>query len=123
VRFQRPSCAGAIRHALRVTVPRSQRAYVAPARHFASSDRDPGLPPMGLRLRLKASFDLRPFRGQALVILRALKRYGLIVADNGSGWFITGAPDPRWDDADLEQLKRVPGSAFEAVRTGRITRG
>jgi hypothetical protein len=115
--------AGAISHALRVTVPRSQRAYVAPARHFASSDRDRDLPPMGLRLRLKASYDLRPFRGQALVILRALKRYGMIVADNGSGWFITGAPDPRWDDEQLEQLKRVPGRAFEAVRSGPLTRG
>ena len=78
---------------------------------------------MGLRLRLKASYDLRPFRGQALVILRALKRYGMIVADNGSGWFITGAPDPRWDDEQLEQLKRVPGTAFEAVRSGPLTRG
>jgi len=115
--------AGASRHALRVTVPRSQRAYVAPARHAASSDRDPDLPPMGLRLRLKRSFDLRPYRGQALVILRALKRYGLIVADNGSGWFVTGAPDRRWDDDALEQLKRVPGHAFEAVRTGRLIRG
>jgi hypothetical protein len=115
--------AGVIRHALRVTVPRSQRGYVAPARHFASSDRDRDLPPMGLRLRLKASYDLRPFRGQALVILRALKRYGMIVADNGSGWFITGAPDPRWDDEQLEQLKRVPGTAFEAVRSGPLTRG
>ena len=114
--------AGAIRHALRVTVPRSQRAYVAPARHFASSDRDPDLPPMGLRLRLRRSFDLRPYRGQALVILRALKRYGLIVADNGSGWFITGAPDPGWRDSELEQLKRVPGRAFEAVQTGRLVR-
>jgi hypothetical protein len=115
--------AGVILHALRVTVPRSQRGYVAPARHFASSDRDRDLPPMGLRLRLKASYDLRPFRGQALVILRALKRYGMIVADNGSGWFITGAPDPRWDDEQLEQLKRVPGTAFEAVRSGPLTRG
>jgi hypothetical protein len=114
---------GTVRHALRVTVPRSQRAYVAPARHLASSDRDPDLPPMGLRLRLKASFDLRPFRGQALAILRGLKRYGMIVADNGSGWFITGAPDRRWDDAQLEQLKRVPGTAFEAVRAGPLRRG
>jgi hypothetical protein len=114
--------AGAIRHALRVTVPRSRRAYIAPARHFASDSRDPDLPPMGLRLRLKRSFDLRPFHGQALVILRALKRYGLIVADNGSGWFITGAPDPGWHDADLEQLKRVPGRAFEAVQTRRLVR-
>ena len=77
---------------------------------------------MGLRLRLKAGFSLAGFHGQALVILRALKRYGLIVADNGSPWYITGAPDPRWNDEDLDQIKRVPGSAFEAVRAGRIVR-
>jgi hypothetical protein len=108
--------AGSIRHALRVTVPRSGRAYRAPARHFASSSSDPRLPPMGLRLRLKASYSIRGFRGQARVILRALKRYGLIVADNGSPWFVSGTADSRWDDEDLDQLKRVPGSAFEAVR-------
>jgi hypothetical protein len=108
--------AGAIRHALRVTVPRSQRAFRAPARHFASSNSDPALPPMGLRLRLKASYPLSGYHGQALVILRALRRYGLIVADNGSPWYISGTPDRRWDDDDLDQLKRVPGSAFEAVR-------
>jgi hypothetical protein len=78
---------------------------------------------MGLRLRLKARFSLAGYHGQALVMLRALKRYGLIVADNGSSWFITGAPDPRWHDEDLDQLKRVPGSAFEAVRSGPIHRG
>ena len=77
---------------------------------------------MGLRLRLKASFNLATYRGEALVVLRALRRYGLIVADNGSPWYITGAPDPRWRDEDLDQLKRVPGSAFEAVRTGPILR-
>jgi hypothetical protein len=112
-----------ITHALRVTVPRSQKAYISPARHFASSDADPALPPMGLRLRLKAGFDLRPFRGQALVILTALKRYGMIVADNGSPWYITGAPDRRWNDDDLHTLGQVPGSAFEAVQTGTLTRG
>jgi hypothetical protein len=112
-----------ITHALRMTVARTQRAYVAPARHFASSDPDPDLPPMGLRLRLKASFDLRPFHGQARVILVALKRFGAIVADNGSSWYVTGAPDPRWDDDDLHALGRVPGSAFEAVRSGPLTRG
>jgi hypothetical protein len=115
--------AGAIRHALRFTVARTQRAYVAPARHFASESADPSLPPMGLRLRLRASFSLRPYHGQARVILRALKTYGMIVADNGSSWFITGAPDPRWNDAQLEELKRVPGSAFEVVRAGPLTRG
>jgi hypothetical protein len=75
---------------------------------------------MGLRLRLKASYSLSGFHGQALVVLRALKRYGLVVADNGSSWYITGAPDPRWRDEDLDQLKRVPGSAFEAVQTGPV---
>jgi hypothetical protein len=112
--------AGQIDHALRVTVARSQRGYIHPATHLASSSTDPSLPPMGLRLRLKAGFDLSPYHGQALVILRALKRYGLIVADNGSSWYITGAPDPRWSDVDLDQLKTVPGSAFEAVSTGPI---
>jgi hypothetical protein len=112
-----------ITHALRVTVRRTQKAYVAPARHLASSDADPDLPPMGLRLRLKASYDLTPFRGQALVILKALKRYGMIVADNGSSWYVTGAPDRRWDDENLHTLGRVPGSAFEAVQTGPLTRG
>jgi len=112
--------AGHIEHALRVTVQRTQRGYIHPATHFASSSSDPSLPPMGLRLRLKAGYSLAGFHGESLVILRALKRYGLIVADNGSSWYITGAPDPRWKDEDLEQIKRVPGSAFEAVRSGAI---
>jgi hypothetical protein len=111
-----------ITHALRVTVQRSQAAYVAPARHFASSARDPALPPMGLRLRLKKSYDISRFSGQARVVLQALKTYGLIVADNGSSWYITGAPDRRWDDDNLHSLGQVPGSAFEAVRTGTLTR-
>ena len=112
--------AGQIDHALRVTVQRTQAGFIHPATHFASSSADPALPPMGLRLRLKAGYSLAGFQGESLVILRALKRYGLIVADNGSSWYITGAPDPRWNDEDLEQIKRVPGSAFEAVRTGSI---
>ena len=111
---------GQIDHALRVTVENTQRGYIHPATHFASDSSDPNLPPMGLRLRLKASFSLAGYHGQALVVLRALKRYGLIVADNGSSWYITGAPDPRWNDEDLNQLKTVPGSAFEAVQTGPI---
>jgi len=111
---------GRIDHALRVTVARTQRGYIHPATHYASDSSDPSLPPMGLRLRLKASYSLAGFHGESLVILNALKRYGLIVADNGSSWYITGAPDPRWNDGDLEQLKRVPGSAFEAVQTGPI---
>jgi hypothetical protein len=112
--------AGQIEHALRVTVERTQRGYIHPATHFASSSSDPNLPPMGLRLRLKAGYSLAGYHGETLVVLRALKRYGLIVADNGSSWYITGAPDPRWNDEDLEQIKRVPGSAFEAVRTGPV---
>jgi hypothetical protein len=112
--------AGRIDHALRVTVPRTQAGYIHPATHLASSSDDASLPPMGLRLRLKASFSLAAYHGQALVILRALKRYGLIVADNGSPWYITGAPDRRWNDEDLDQLKTVPGSAFEAIRSGPI---
>jgi hypothetical protein len=112
--------AGRIDHALRVTVARTQRGYIRPATHFASSSSDATLPPMGLRLRLKAGFSLAGFHGESLIVLRALKRYGLIVADNGSSWYITGAPDPRWNDADLEQIKSVPGSAFEAVQSGPI---
>ncbi len=112
--------AGQIDHALRVTVERTQRGYIHPATHFASDSSDPSLPPMGLRLRLRAGYSLAGFHGESLIVLRALKRYGLIVADNGSSWYITGAPDPRWNDNDLEQIKRVPGSAFEAVDTGPI---
>jgi len=115
--------AGAIRHALRFTVSRTQAAYVAPARHYASDSTDEDLPPMGLRLRLKASFDRSAYRGQARAVLDALATYGMIVADNGSDWFISGAADPAWDDDDIDQLKRVPGSAFEVVRSGPITRG
>jgi hypothetical protein len=112
--------AGRIDHALRMTVSRTQSGYIHPATHFASSNADPSLAPMGLRLRLSASYSLAGFHGESLVILRALKRYGLIVADNGTSWYITGAPDPRWSDTDLDQLKRVPGSAFEAVSSGPI---
>jgi len=112
--------AGAINHAVRFTVSETQRAFIHPATHFASSDTSSNLPPMGLRLRLKSSFDTSPFTGEARVVLEALKKYGMIVADNGSDWFITGETDSRWDDEDLDQLKTVPGSAFEAVETGPL---
>jgi len=112
--------AGHIDHALRFTVPNTQKGYILPATHYASSSTNPALPPMGLRLRLKASFSLAPYHGEALVILQALKTYGMIVADNGSSWYITGAADARWNDTDLDQLKSVPGTAFEAVDTGAI---
>jgi hypothetical protein len=111
---------GVISHALRFTVQHTQNGFIHPATHFASNDSNPALPPMGLRLRLKASFDTSDFHGAALVVLTALKKYGMIVADNGSNWYITGSADTRWSDDDLNQLKSVPGSAFEVVRTGAI---
>ncbi len=110
---------GEINHALRFTVDRAQRAFIHPATHFGSSE-NPDDPPMGLRLRLKASYDISDFDGQARVILEALKRYGMIVADQGTSWFITGAPDPGWNNDDLDQLKRVPGDAFEVVESEPI---
>jgi hypothetical protein len=113
---------GEIRHALRFTVQRTQRAYVHPATHFASSRTDPDLPPMGLRVRLKASYDTGRFRGGSRVILEGLKRHGMFLADNGSDWFISGETNRAWDDDDLEQLKGVPASAFEVVQLGPIFR-
>jgi hypothetical protein len=110
---------GKIDHALRVTVSRSRREYVWPARHFASDDEDPSLPRMGERLRLKASVDISGFPPQARRVARALKRYGLIVADNGSDWFISGAPDRRWDNDQLHALGGLSGRDFEVVDTGR----
>jgi hypothetical protein len=112
--------AGHIDHAVRFTVHDSQRGYILPATHYASSSTNAALPPMGLRLRLKASFSLAGYHGESLVILQALKTYGMIVADNGSSWYVSGAADPRWNDDDLGQLKGVPGSAFEAVDTGAV---
>jgi len=108
---------GRIDHALRFTVERTRRAYVYPARHFASDGTDPSLPPMGLRLRLRASYPTAGFPRQARIVLEALKRYGMLVADNGSDWFISGAPDPRWSNDDLRSLDRVKGSDFEVVDT------
>lgn len=112
--------AGQITHAIRVTFPETQRGYILPATHFASDDDDPTLPPMGLRLRLKASYDISHLTGQARAIAVALQRYGFIVADNGSSWFFQGAPSPEWNDDELNQLKSVPGSAFEVVETGPV---
>jgi hypothetical protein len=108
---------GVIDHALRFTVQRTRRAYLYPARHYASSLTDANLPPMGLRVRLKASFDVRPFPRQARIVLTALKRYGMIVADNGSNWYITGAPNRGWSNDQLHTLGRVTGSNFEVVDT------
>ena len=106
---------GVIDHALRFTVDRTRQAYVFPARHFASNSTDASLPAMGLRVRLKASFDVSGFPRQARIVLVALKRYGMLVADNGSSWYITGAPDSRWSNDQLHTLGRVQGSDFEVV--------
>jgi hypothetical protein len=111
---------GVIDHALRFTVQRTRRAYVFPARHYASDSNDASLPPMGLRLRLKASFDVSAYPRQARIVLVALKRYGMIVADNGSSWYITGAPDKRWSNDQLHTLGRVKGSDFEVVDTSSL---
>ena len=114
--------AGEIRHAVRFTVSRTQRGYVHPATHFASSSTDPDRPPMGMRVRLKASYDISRFQGASRVLLVALRRYGMLLADNGSDWYITGETNRAWDDTDLDQLKTVPGGAFEVVRMETIRR-
>lgn len=109
-----------IEHALRFTIVKSRRGYVFPATHFASPHKDANLPPMGMRVRLKADYDISKFPAEAQVILRALQKYGMIVADNGGDWFISGAPDPRWNDENLRALKKVKGSAFEVVKMGTV---
>ncbi|HZT94077.1 MAG TPA: hypothetical protein VE985_06335, partial [Gaiellaceae bacterium] len=101
---------GVIDHALRFTAPETRRAYVYPARHYASSSNDPSLPPMGLRVRLKASVNVASFPRQARVVLRALQRYGMILADNGSPWYISGAPNPHWSNDALHTLGRLTGA-------------
>jgi len=112
---------GAITHALRFTCPTSRRAYVPPARHYASSQSSPNLPPMGMRVRLKASVDISTFPPDVQVILAALKKYGMILADNGGGFYVSGAPDPRWNDSSIDTMKRIRGSDFEVVlMTGMV---
>ncbi len=106
---------GEIRHAIRFTVPQTQRAFLWPARHYASSLTDTKYPPMGQRFRLKASFDVSPFPADVQVILRALKKYGMILADNGSAWFLSGEPDSRWNNSNLSTMRDITGSDFEAV--------
>jgi hypothetical protein len=106
---------GEIPHAIRFTVDTSQQAYVWPARHYASPYTDSKYPPMGMRFRLKAEFDISGFSPRVQAILRTFKKYGIIVSDNGSGWFIQGAYDERWNDEELGELKSIEGSNFEAV--------
>lgn len=114
---------GVIDHALRFTAPYTRRAYIYPARHFASDDTSTALPPMGLRVRLKSSVDISRFGPQARVILQALKRYGMILADNGSPLYITGVPNANWDDDDLHDLHHITGEDFEAVDTSLLRNG
>jgi hypothetical protein len=111
---------GVIDHALRFTASRTRRAYVYPARHDASSSDDPSLPPMGLRVRLKASVDISRFPKQARTVLQALKTYGMILADNGSSWYISGAPNPKWSNDDLHTLGQITGADFEVVDTSSL---
>jgi hypothetical protein len=106
----------AIDHALRFTCPSTRKAYVSPARHYASSDTSSTLPPMGMRVRLKANFDTTGFSPNVRVILRAMMKYGMLLADNGSGWFFSGAPDSRWNEDELATFSKVPSSAFEVVK-------
>jgi hypothetical protein len=123
VRYDEAVTAGTITHALRFTCPTTRRAYVPPARHYASSSTDPNLPPMGMRVRLRASVDISGFPPEVRVILTALKTYGMFLADNGGGFFVSGAPDPRWNDADIDTMKRLTGADFEVVKMEGLVEG
>jgi RNA polymerase sigma factor (sigma-70 family) len=109
-----------IRHALRFSCRETRRAFVAPARHWSGSSNDPNMPPMGMRVRLKADVDIASFPPQATVVLKALKQYGMFLANHGSDWYLSGTPDPRWDVKDLKSLQRLKGSDFEVVKMGKI---
>ena len=115
--------AGAILHALRFTAPETRNRYVYPARHEASDITSPAYPAMGLRVRLKASVDISHFPRQSRVLLTALKRYGMILADNGSPWYVTGSPNKDWNDDDLHELHQISGSDFEVVDTSSLRNG
>jgi hypothetical protein len=115
--------AGVITHALRFTATTTRTSYIYPARHQAGDSNAIALPPMGLRVRLKANFDVTGFGTQSRVLLTALKTYGMILADNGSPWYISGAPSPGWNDDELHKLNEIPGSAFEAVDTSSLRNG
>jgi len=119
-RWDGDAATGAIRPALRFTAERTRRAYVYPARHYASSSTDPSLPPMGLRVRLKASIDISKLPPQARIVAQAMKTYGLILADNGSSWYVSGAPSPHWSNDQLHALGTLHGSDFEVVDTSSL---
>jgi hypothetical protein len=119
-RWEGDAATGAIRHALRFTAERTRRAYIYPARHYASSLTDPALPPMGLRVRLKASVNITSLPPQARIVAQALKTYGMILADNGSNWYIGGAPSPKWSNDQLHALGRLTGADFEVVDASKL---
>jgi len=120
VRYDEVVEKGEINHALRFTVQNTRNAFIHPATHAASNSSNQNYPPMGMRVRLKAGFDISGFSPHIQVILKALKKYGMFVADNGSNWYISGAPDSRWDDDELGELKTIPGKYFEVVKMGTI---
>jgi hypothetical protein len=107
--------AGGIQHAIRITVPRTRTGYTWPATHSASDATDPALPQLGQRLRLKADVDTARMPRQARLVDEAMKRYGVIIADHGSAWYVSGSPDDRWDNSALRALRTLHGSDFEAV--------
>jgi hypothetical protein len=119
-RWDGDASTGHIDHALRFTVERTRRAFIYPARHYASSSDDPSLPPMGLRVRLKAGVDISKLPPQARIVAQAMKTYGMIVADNGSNWYVTGAPSPHWSNDQLHALGALHGSDFEVVDTSKL---
>lgn len=121
VRYDEVVTQQVVAHAVRFTCPTTRRAYVPPARHYASTHTDSLLPPMGMRVRLKAGVNITTFPADVQVILTALQRYGMLLADNGGAFYLSGAPDPRWNDANINTLKRLHGTDFEVVRmTGLV---
>ncbi len=120
VRYDEVVEKGEINHALRFTVSSTRNAFIHPATHAASNHIDPNYPPMGMRVRLKGDFDITNFSPHVQVILKALKKYGMFLADNGSNWYISGAPDSRWNDEELGELKSIAGGNFEVVKMGNV---
>ena len=120
VRYDEVVVKGVINHALRFTVQHTRNSFIHPATHAASNSNNNNYPPMGMRVRLKSGFDISGFAPHVQVILLALKKYGMFVADNGSNWYISGAPDSRWDDDELGELKSIPGNNFEVVKMGTV---
>jgi hypothetical protein len=116
VRYDEVGVKGEIDHAIRFTCVKSRKAFISPASHQAGRGMDAALPPMGMRVRLKGDFDIRGFPKDCQVVLTCMKKYGMILADNGSDWFISGAPDPRWNDETINALKKVRGKDFEVVK-------